>query len=115
MLVTVNAKKLHESASGVLFSGKNWKEIATNVLLGYSHDGVHPNSKQISKGKCSRCWSCRIFKKKDIRTLWLCKICGPICKNCEKDIDEDQKSLHLKYYELPTSSRSIHRSYPMVA
>jgi len=37
MLVTINAKQLHEST-------KKWKEMATNSLLGYSPAGEHPNS-----------------------------------------------------------------------
>jgi hypothetical protein len=51
MLLSINAKKLHESASGLLITAKKWKETVTNVLLGYSPKGEHPSSARVRKGK----------------------------------------------------------------
>jgi len=76
MLLSINAKKLHESASGLL---------------------------ERNSDKCTS-W-------KDIWMIWLCEICGPICKNCEKGMGNGQKNPHLKYYKLPTSSWAMQGSY----
>lgn len=111
MLLTVNAKKLFESASGqIVERGKEWKDMLINSLLDQlvGSKESHPSSEPNKKSRLSRCRSCCVLKKKRVRTTWKCKICGPICKSCQRG---GQGSNHRAYWMLPTSSRAIQRTY----
>lgn len=111
MLLTINAKKLYESASGnITERGSDWKDLLITYLLDRNVEPGqdHPNSAPVKTGSLANCRSCRVLKKERVRTTWRCKICGPICKACERG---GSGSPHKAYWTLPVSSRAIRRFY----
>ena len=86
MLVSVNAKKVYESATGnVGMNGRKWRDIVRNVLLN-PDDSPHPESKKLPPKtvKSLECKSCRMRGvARPKRTRWRCAKCGPICDQCE--------------------------------
>lgn len=113
MLLTINAKKIYESASGeIIERGKDWKEMLISHLLDYDNRvrKDHPCSVPVKKNSLANCRACCVLKKKRVRTTWRCRICGPICKVCER---EEQWSFHTRYWMLPTPLRAMRRSYKL--
>ncbi len=111
MLLTVNAKKLYESANSTIIErGKEWKDMLIECLLDRKSvpGKIHPCSMPKKKIGLANCRACCVLQKKRVRTTWRCQVCGPICKSCERN---DRGRLHKAYWTLPTSSRAIRRSY----
>ena len=92
MLLSVNARKLHQSATGELLdvSVGKWCTYVYRVLVGKDTDGTHPDSVLPERvpgrpnriGKCKACASV-LQRKRPHDTAWRCPMCGPICKECQ--------------------------------
>lgn len=115
MLLSVNAKKIYESATGTLnIQGPTWQKMVRRTLLQlpFSEKDEHPCSTKDEKSKSCQKRRCRACSQvgKDRRTILRCPLCGPICKHCEM---KDNKGMnnHMKYFSLPPSSRVVRRAY----
>ena len=113
MLLSVNAKKVYESATGEEVEPKNWRKMLKRTLLHLpaKRTDEHPKSSPKKCSPKSRCRSCSALCQKNTKTTWRCPVCGPICKKCQKKGPNHLKSLHERYYELPCASRAVRRSY----